>query len=161
MELQPAEAGEAVFRARSRAVQKASVAASLDAEGSYRSDQGAVWREVSYSLRETQAPSPTSDYREGREGLPTRSTAFVERVQPGTAGRRHFPLRARGILGLELLGEEDLFKRCLPKIIRSFAFEVLNDEDLGSVPEDVAASWWAGTQAGPLFEGRSLARGGL
>ena len=36
------QAGEAVFRARSRAVQKASVAASLDAEGSYRSDQGGL-----------------------------------------------------------------------------------------------------------------------
>ena len=64
-------------------------------------------------------------------------------------------LCARGILGLELLGEEDLFKRCLPKIIRSFAFEVLNDEDLGSVPEDVAASWWAGMQAARQFGGHS------
>ena len=55
------------------------------------------------------------------------------------------------ILGLELLGEEDLFKRCLPDH-PSFAFEVLNDEDLNGVPEDVAASWWAGMQAA-LFEG--------
>ena len=42
----------------------------------------------------------------------------------------------------------------------SFAFEVLNDEDLGSVPEDVAASWWAGMQAAPCSRS-SLARGGL
>ena len=62
-------------------MQKASVAASLDAEGSYRSDQGAVWREVSYSLRETQAPSPTSDYREGARRFPPDRLA-VERVQP-------------------------------------------------------------------------------
>ena len=27
---------------------------------------------------------------------------------------------------------------------------MLNDEDLGSVPEDVAASWWAGMQAAPV-----------
>ena len=109
------QAGEAVFRARSRAVQKASVAASLDAEGSYRSDQGAVWREVSYSLRETQAPSPTSDYREGRAKVSHQIDSFVERVQPVDGQVGAIFLCARGILGLELLGEEDLFKGACPR----------------------------------------------
>ena len=73
---------------------------------SYRSDQGAVWREVSYSWPREPAPSPTSDYRRAREG-PHQIDSFVERSAGGRAGRRHFPC-ARGILGLELLGEEDL-----------------------------------------------------
>ena len=96
MELQPAglPGGQAVFQARSRAVQKASVAASLDAEGSYRSDQGAVWREVSYSLRETQAPSPAGLPGRAREGL-HQIDSFVERVQPVDGQVGHFPLRAR------------------------------------------------------------------
>ena len=162
MELQPAglPCGRGGVPGQSRAVQKASVAASLDAEGSYRSDQGAVWREVSYSLRETQRRRQLRTTGKGREGLPPDRLVRRARSAGGRAGRRHFPLRARGILGLELLGEEDLFKRCLPKIIRSFAFEVLNDEDLGSVPEDVAASWWAGMQAA-RSGGSALARGGL
>ena len=100
---------------RSRAVQKASVAASLDAEGSYRSDQGAVWREVSYSLRETQAPSPASDYREGRAKVSHQIDSFVERVQPVDGQVGAIFLCARGILGLELLGEEDLFKGACPR----------------------------------------------
>ena len=151
VELQPAglPGGRGGVRARSRAVQKASVAASLDAEGNYRSDQGAVWREVSYSLRETQAPSPTSDYREGRAKV-SHQDRLVRRARSagGRAGRRHFPLRARHPRS-GIAGRGGLLLRCLPKIIRSFAFEVLNDEDLGSVPEDVAASWWAGMQSGP------------
>ena len=78
----------------SRAVQKASVAASLDAEGSYRSDEGAVWREVSYSLRETQAPSPTSDYREGRAKVSPRSTRSSSAFSRWTGRSAPFPLRA-------------------------------------------------------------------
>ena len=156
------QAGEAVFRARSRAVQKASVAASLDAEGSYRSDQGAVWREVSYSLRETQRRRQLRTTGKGARRSPTRSTRSSSAFSRWTGRSAPFS-SARGILGLELLGEEDLFKRCLPKIIRSFAFEVLNDEDLGSVPEDVAASWWAGMQAAPCSRqprpGRAMTSG--
>ena len=71
---------------------------------------GAVWREVSYSLRETQAPSPTSDYREGRAKVSRKIDSFVERVQPVDGQVGAIFLCARGILGLELLGEEDLFK---------------------------------------------------
>ena len=44
--------GEALFRAKSRAVQKAGVAMSIRMEGNFRSDQGQVWREVDESLSE-------------------------------------------------------------------------------------------------------------
>ena len=77
--------------------------------------QGAVWREVSYSLREAQAPSPTSDYREGRAKVSRQIDSFVERVQPVDGQVGAIFLCARGILGLELLGEEDLFKGACPR----------------------------------------------
>ena len=97
MELQPAglPGGRGGVQARSRAKRKASVAASLDAEGSYRSDQGAVWREVSYSLRETQAPSPTSDYREGRAKVCHRSTRSSSAFSRWTGRCTIFLARAR------------------------------------------------------------------
>ena len=69
-----------MFR-RSRSVAKASVAASLDGRatrGLTRARSGVKWR---YGLRETQAPSPTSDYREGRAKV-HQIDSFVERVQP-------------------------------------------------------------------------------
>ena len=87
----------------------------------------------------------------GARRSPHQIDSFVERVQPGRTGRSApFSSAARGILGLNCWAREDLFKRCLPKIIRSFAFEVLNDfSDLGSVPEDVAAVV-GGHAGGPL-----------
>ena len=100
------QAGEAVFRARSRAVQKASVAAS----GCGRKHTQAEARsasKVSYSLREPSA-SPASDYREGRAKVSHQIDSFVERVQPVDGQVGAIFLCARGILGLELLGEEDL-----------------------------------------------------
>jgi hypothetical protein len=45
-------------------------------------------------------------------------------------------------LGLEFLATSELFGRCLKKIIRSFAFEVLSDENLSTVPSDVVTAWW-------------------
>ena len=52
--------------------------------------------------------------RKGARRSPTRSTRSSARSAGGRAGRRHF-LCARGILGLELLGEEDLFKGACPR----------------------------------------------
>ena len=66
-------------------------------------------------------------------------------------------LCARGILGLELLGEEDLFKGACQDH-PGFAFEVLNDEDLGSVPGN-GGLVVGGHAGGPLFEA-PLARAG-
>ncbi len=67
------DSGQALFRAKSRAVQKESVMYSLTTELSYRSDQGAVWEEVRQSLEEFTAHSETSDYRAGGERIGKRS----------------------------------------------------------------------------------------
>jgi len=143
-------AGEAVFRAKSRAVQKASVTSSLRREGSFHSDQGAVWDEVSDSLAEMRAPSATSDFRAGRAKIAHRIDAFVEVIRAQDRQLGAIFLSKRGILGLELLASPELFGRCLRKIVRSFAFEVLADEDLSSVPRDPAAAWWEKVQKAPL-----------
>ena len=143
-------AGEAVFRAKSRAVQKASVTSSLRQEGSFRSDQGAVWNEVSDSLAEMHAPSATSDFRAGRAKVAHRIDAFVEAIRSFDHQVGAIFLSKHGILGLELLATPELFDRCLRKIVRSFAFEVLADEDLSSVPRDSAAAWWEKVQKAHL-----------
>jgi len=143
-------AGEAVFRAKSRAVQKASVTSSLRREGSYRSDQGAVWDEVSDSLAEMHAPSATSDFRAGRAKVEHRIDTFVEVIRAQDRQLGAIFLSKHGILGLELLAAPELFDRCLRKIVRSFAFEVLADEDLSSVPCDPATAWWEKVQKAPI-----------
>jgi len=143
-------AGEAVFRAKSRAVQKASVTSSLRREGSYRSDQGAVWDEVSDSLAEMRAPSATSDFRAGRAKVAQQLDSFAEAIRSFDHQVGAIFLSKHGILGLELLATPELFDRCLRKIVRSFAFEVLADEDLSSVLRDPAAAWWEKVQQAHL-----------
>jgi hypothetical protein len=143
-------AGEAVFRARSRAVHKSSVTSSLRREGSYRSDQRAVWDEVSYSLAEMHAPSATSDFRASRAKVAHRIDSFVESIRAVDLQVGAVFISRRGILGLEFLATPELFSRCLRKIVRSFAFEVLLDGNLSDVPQDLASGWWENVQQASL-----------
>ncbi|NLI80384.1 MAG: hypothetical protein GX443_01690 [Deltaproteobacteria bacterium] len=137
------DSGKAIFRAKSRALHKRNVSMSLAREGSFRGEQGAVWEEVQQSLHELRAASPTSDFRAGREQVAHRIEEFVQGLPPleGQLGAIFFS--QAGVLGAELLGTPDLFARAYGKIIRSFAFEVLSDPPLESIPEGLAAHWWS------------------
>ncbi len=134
--------GEAIFRARSRAVHKQNVSFSLHTEGSFRGEQGAVWDEVQLSLAELNAASPTSDFRAGRAQVAHRIEEFVEGLGPvdGQIGAIFFS-RA-GVIGAELLGTKELYRKACEKIIRSFAFEVLSDPDLDDTGFDSVEKWW-------------------
>lgn len=136
------DSGNAIFRAKSRAVHKQNVTMSVRSEGSYRGSQGAVWDEVSASLAEFGAPSATSDFRAGRERVAHRIEVFVEAINPLEEQIGAVFLAQSGIFGAELLGSAELFGRSLPKIVRSFAFEVLSSEDLGSVSSHDSEIWW-------------------
>ena len=111
-------AGEAVFRAKSRAVQKAGVTTSLRRKGRYRSNQGAVWDEVSDSLAEMHAPSAPSDFRAGRARVAHRIDAFAEAVRPQARQIGAMFLSKRGVLGVELLATPELFSCCFRKMAK-------------------------------------------
>lgn len=134
--------GEAVFPAKSRARQKESVSYNLLREGSFRSDQGAVWDEVSLSLHQMSAASPTADFRAARLKAAHQIESFVEGFKPVAGQVGAIFVSKDGILGLELLANSGLFGRCAKKIIRSFAFEVLSDDNLESVSPEAATTWW-------------------
>lgn len=136
------ESGGALFRARSRAVHKAGVTSNLRARGSFQSDQGAVWDQVSFSLHELGVESATSDFRAGREKVAHRIEEFVAglNVEDKQIGAVFFS--PGGVLGCELLGSAELFRRSFPKIVRSFAFEALNAPDLQDGQHDGVDKWW-------------------
>jgi hypothetical protein len=136
------DSGEALFRARSRAVQKESVIACMREEGSFRSDQRAVWNEVSQSLGEMGASSSTSDFRAGRERVSLRIEEFVNGFRATDRQVGAVFISSTGVLGMELLGTPDLFKRASGKIVRSFAFEVLSEESIEDIRSDETESWW-------------------
>ena len=132
-----------MFRARSRAVQKATVTANVRESGSFRSDQSAVWDEVSASLHELGVHSATSDFREGREKVAHRLEEFVEAIRPAKNQIGSIFLNAQGILGLEMLGTPALFSQVCEKVTRSFAFEVLEcDGTRTEHPIEAAREWW-------------------
>ena len=118
-----------------------------EATAATRARSGVKW---SYSLRETQAPSPTSRTTgKGARRSPHQIDSFVERSSWWTGRSAPFS-SARAASSVWNWGEEDLFKRCLPKIIRSFAFEVLNGRgSRAACPK----TWRGGRHAGgPRFE---------
>ncbi len=136
------DSGKAIFRARSRAVQKESVTLSLRERGTFQSDQGAVWNEVGESLSDLGINSETSDFRAGRERVAHRIEEFVSALRPSERQVGAVFLSRDGILGCELLSTPELFGRCIEKIVRSFAFEVLTMPDYVQPVGDGAAKWW-------------------
>jgi hypothetical protein len=131
-----------VFRARSRAVQKATVTASVRESGGFRSDQSAVWDEVSTSLHELGVNSATSDFREAGEKVAHKLEKFVEAIRPVENQIGAIFINAQGILGLEILGTPPLFSQVCDKVIKSFAFEVLGAPDLNGAYVEAATQWW-------------------
>ena len=131
-----------VFRARSRAVQKATVTASVRERESFRSDQRAVWDEVCMSLHELGVNSATSDFREGRERVAHRLEEFVDAIRPAASQIGSIFINAQGVLGLEMLGTPVLFSQVCQKVTRSFAFEVLSAPDLNGASSEAATQWW-------------------
>jgi hypothetical protein len=136
------DAGGAIFRAKSRAVQKASVACSLRVDGSFRSDQGAVWNQVSESLAELDASSATADFRAGREKAAHQIEDIVQAVRPLDKQVGAIFLAEGKILGCELLVTSDLFAKALDKIVRGFAFEVLSSKETKGISTDEVTKWW-------------------
>jgi hypothetical protein len=151
--------GKAIFRAKSRAVQKASVTASIRERGTFRSDQGAVWDEVSASLDEFAAPSPSSDFRASRDKLTERIEKLVTAFRPVESQIGAIFTSSVGILGMESLATPDLFQRSAEKIVRSFAFEVLSAPDLENVGTDHVDDWWNKVLDAPLSRHPSLGVG--
>ncbi|MGA3116544.1 MAG: DUF6569 family protein [Syntrophobacteraceae bacterium] len=148
-----------VFRARSRAAQVATVTANVRESGSFRSDQGTVWDEVSASLLELGVHSETSDFREGRERVADRLEEFVEAIRPIENQIGSIFISAQSILGLEMLGTPVLFSQVCDKVTRSFAFEALNAPDLNGASTAAAKEWWDTILKSPFTQHASPAAG--
>jgi hypothetical protein len=83
----------------------ATVTANVRESGSFLSDQGAVWDEVSASLGELGVHSETSDFREGRERVADKLEEFVGAIRPIKNQIGSIFISAQGILGLEQGGK--------------------------------------------------------
>jgi len=136
------DTGKAIFPAKSRAVQKESVTSNLREKGIFLSDQNAVWDEVRGSLNALGIRSETSDFRVGRQKVAHRIEEFVAAIRPAEKQIGAIFFSRDGILGCELLATPELFRKCLGKIVRSFAFDVLSLENFEQNSDDDPSKWW-------------------
>ena len=114
-----------VQNARGRAEKLASVRQSIRSHGSRRSDQGRVWDSIEEEATALDAESPTSAMSVMFERHKDTLDDYVEVVEPApdqvgavfiAGGRRY---------GLDLFDNPDTFAAFLPKLVRSYAIDVL------------------------------------
>ncbi len=145
------EAAKAVFPARSRLRHKESVTASLRLNRGFFSDQHAVWDEVACRLAEVGAHSATQDFQEARNRADGHMEEYLEKLKPESNQVGAIFFGPQGLLGAELLGSEKLFQKAFPKILKSFAFEVLYGPSDPPSGVEKTAEWWRGVLDSPVM----------
>ena len=97
------QSGKAIFRARSRAIQKSTVTERLRSEGVAVSSQAEVWKETDRCLREAGVRSSTDSFQDVRHHVEHQIEEFVSGIRPipGQVGAIFFGWR--GVIGAEYL----------------------------------------------------------
>jgi len=124
------EPSEQVHFARGRVNKMASVSESMKLSGSRRADQGAVWDDIALKTSRMRVSAPTGAMSDVFEANRTRLEDYVGafRAEPDQLGA----VFAIGdhIEGFELFDCSETFTEMLPKLIRSYAIDAI--EELGS-----------------------------
>jgi hypothetical protein len=112
--------------ARARAMKMAQVSKSMRDRGERRSDQGAIWNDISEKMVRMRAPSPTAsmeDIYETRAGdLDGYVNAFT--AQPEQRGAV-FAINGR-VVGAELFDSPATFAKYLRKLLSSYAMDAID-----------------------------------
>lgn len=119
------------MHASGRRGKMAGVTAMMDMYASRRSDQGAVWDDISGKLHRMAACSESSEMKAAFDKHRTTIDDFVNAFKPveGQAGAI-FAIGSR-IAGLELFDHPETMARLLPKLVRSYALDALDSRYAG------------------------------
>jgi len=153
------QSAKSVFRSKSRAVQKATVTDNVRKSGSFHSNQNAVWDQVSNSLSELGVESKTRDFSEARERVAHRIDEFVKAIRPAESQVGAIFITSKDVLGLEMVATPALFSKLCEKVVRSFAFEVLDAPSVNGISVDRAPQWWEKIVQSPFTRHKSPAAG--
>jgi ARG and Rhodanese-Phosphatase-superfamily-associated Protein domain len=126
--------------AKLRKLHSKSVTASLSSGGGYRSDQGAVWGEVSARMMSTGSFS-SSDAMDTLYKSPERANKLRETMEElkrpeGALG--FVAVVGANVLGAEIFTDETLADAYWEKLARSYAIEALDGEAGGDTADDTA-----------------------
>ncbi len=117
----------------------AQVTRSMPSNGTRRSDQGAVWRNIAAKAMRLKALSPTGAmsaiYERHASSVEEFARAFT--LQEGQCGVA-FAIGGR-ILGLEVFDHPDVMRRFFQKLVRSYALDALDADPTANEPTSVEA----------------------
>ena len=122
-------ASKTVHFAMGRAVRTKSVSESLCCEQSRRSDQGRVWRDISAKAERMHAASSTSAMAAIFEKHAARVEDYVAAF--GVNGDSAGAVFAIGeaVVGLDLFDEPSTFRLMMPKLVRSYAVDAIENTE--------------------------------
>ena len=124
------------------------VTAAMCSNGTRKSDQGAVWRNIAAKARRLMASSPTGAmsaiYERHSNSVEEFTRAF--KWQEGQCGVA-FAIGGR-ILGLEIFDHPEVMHRFFQKLVRSYALDALDEVQAGNEPARVEGVRAVVTQMG-------------
>lgn len=125
------EAANRTLYASARAEKMAQVSRSMRVADDYRSDQSAIWDSIHHKAANFDVRSSTgaaSDIFDDRGSMLDQMVGEISAVS-GQVGAA-FWLRGE-LSGVELFGSADMFSRLLPKLVRSYGLDALDERFLG------------------------------
>jgi len=128
------EAANRTLFASARAEKMAQVSRSMRAGGDYRSDQGAIWDSIQRKAANFEVHSDTgaaSDIYEDRASALDRMVGEIG-ATPGQVGAA-FVVRGR-LTGAEVFGSAQTFATLLPKLVRSYGLDALDERTATRTP---------------------------
>lgn len=156
------EAANRTLYASARAEKMTQVSRSMRVADGYHSDQHAIWDSIHRKAANFEVRSTTgaaSDIFEDRGALLDRMVGEI----PALSGQVGAAFLVRGELsGIELFGSADTFSRLLPKLVRSYGLDALDERSLGRRPratEAGIAKFLATLQNLPTFRKPALGLG--
>jgi hypothetical protein len=139
MESTDLKVADHVMYSLGRGEQMTQVTASMRSNGTRKSDQGAVWRNIAAKATRLMASSPTGAmsaiYERHANAVEEFARAFT--WQEGQCGVA-FAISGR-ILGLEIFDHPEVMHRFFQKLVRSYALDALDAALAGNQPASVEA----------------------
>ena len=111
---------------RNRYNKKVSIDSELASSGKYKSNQGQVWDDISRLEADSDSFSPTSAMRDIYESKMPSLEEFVLALQPEPGQVGMLVYFGEEIAGLEIFSKESAFKSLAPKLIKSYAIDLLS-----------------------------------
>ena len=128
-------ASKRVHFARGRAARAASVSKSLEHDLGRFSDQQRVWRDISAKARRMSVASPTEAMAAIFDDHAASVEDYVGAFAAGAADAGAVFAIGDGVVGLDLFSEPATFRAMLPKLVRSYAVDALEQPGAAACPK--------------------------